>query len=76
MSAYSVMKENIDSGKYKSDARGHGNFLFGIDLKVAYGFENHPKFDKALAIAWDIGHAYGLAEVLAYFDEIAELLRD
>jgi hypothetical protein len=36
---------------------------------------DHPKFEVAWRIAWDLGHSSGFHEVENYFDDLSELLR-
>jgi hypothetical protein len=53
-------------------ARLNGEFKAAALAKT--GLAGHPKADKAYAMAWDLGHASGLHEVLGYLEEIAEVL--
>ena len=49
---------------------------FNDIVKAAYGLEDHPKADKALSVAYQFGHSYGLNETLNYFSDIVEILED
>lgn len=51
-------------------------YNFNGIVKAAYGLNGHPKADKALAVAYQFGHSYGLNEVLIYFSDIVEILED
>ncbi len=44
-------------------------------LSKDHAIPRNAKFDKAWDIAWERGHASGLHEVEAYFDELAELIK-
>lgn len=35
---------------------------------------NHPKFERVWAMAWDSGHACGIAEVEMHFEDLADLV--
>lgn len=41
----------------------------------SYGLKRDAKFDRVWAIAWDHGHAYGLAEVESYFSDLVDLIK-
>jgi len=48
---------------------------FKTDLLAEYGVTDHPKADRCYSLAWEHGHAAGLAEVAGYFDEFVELIK-
>lgn len=48
--------------------------LFKHDSLTETGLINHPKAEKAFAMAWERGHANGLYEVWYELRELAELL--
>jgi predicted nucleic acid-binding Zn-ribbon protein len=43
-------------------------------LAEEYEVVNHPKFEKAFAVAWDMGQSE-FSEVEIYFDRLVELIR-
>lgn len=49
---------------------------FKQDLFKAYKVENNPKKDRCYALAWEHGHSSGLFEVLSYFDDLVDLIKE
>lgn len=60
---------------YREQA-AQGEKTFKADLLTTYNLQDHPKGEKALRLAWEIGHSQGFYEVLKCFDNLAELLQD
>lgn len=50
--------------------------FFKADALAEAGLTNHPKADKAWAMAWDRGHASGYQDVMSELEDLAELLLD
>ena len=48
---------------------------FKYDLLAEHGLLEHPKADRAYALAWDEGHSSGLEEIVNYFEGYADLLK-
>lgn len=48
--------------------------LFKHDALVQVRLADHPKREKAYAMAWEEGHSYGLYEVYLNLEKLAELL--
>lgn len=69
--AFHIMRDNIEGGKYKGN---ESIATYKKDLLAAFGVTDHPKAEKAFAMAWDQGHAYGLYEVLLKFADLVELI--
>jgi hypothetical protein len=47
---------------------------FKNDAIEAVGLKDHPKAEKAYALAWDHGHSAGFSDVLGYLSEFADLI--
>lgn len=47
---------------------------FQADLEAEFGVVGHPKADKLYALAWERGHASGLAEVVTHYEELVDLV--
>ena len=58
-------------------ARHVGELLaeFKADLLADNGVSG-PKADKAYSLAWEYGHSSGLSEVVNYFEDLVELIKD
>ena len=54
--------------KFKADA------LYDVGLAGPKG--QHPKADKAFALAWEHGHSSGHHKVYGFLQDLAELLED
>lgn len=44
-------------------------------LAQAYGLDGNQKFDLAFNLAWQYGHSSGSEEVIAYFSDLADLIK-
>lgn len=49
---------------------------FKADLLEEHGLSDHPKAEAAFLIAWEERHSNGCGEVVDFFYEIAQLLKD
>lgn len=49
---------------------------FEADCAEAFGMKNHPKRNKLWAKAWEHGHASGLGDVLNWYSDLSDLLKD
>ena len=53
----------------------HVRNVFKAELENAFGVQpHHPKADLLFAKAWQLGHAYGEAEVKLYYEDLLELI--
>lgn len=82
------VRKNLENGAYKSKLDYNANRLlyskdegrlcevFRLDLLEENGVSYHPKADKVWQLAWAHGHSAGLYEVLYYFEEFVELIKE
>ena len=66
----SLKRQKYREEEYKIDQE------FKQALFVEYGVQNHPKREKAFAMAWDRGHSSGYNDVELEFVDLAELMKD
>ena len=50
--------------------------LFQDDLFEEYGVTDNPKRFKAYDLAWEHGHSSGLSEVVSFFEDLVDLIKD
>ena len=48
---------------------------FRDDLAAEHGVSKNPRAEKLFEIAWDLGHAAGLHEVITYYEKLVELIK-
>ncbi len=49
---------------------------FKTDLFEKHGVTDNPKRENCYSIAWERGHSSGLGEVMNYFSDFVELIKD
>lgn len=52
------------------------NEEFKQDLFAEYGVTNHPKAERVFELAYQYGHSAGYSEVMFYFGDLVQLIRD
>jgi hypothetical protein len=60
--------------KQRRDEEAKIRKAFESNLKVELGIADHPKADRLIQIAWDLGHSSGLHEVRMYAEQLVDLL--
>jgi len=50
--------------------------LFKESCRAYYKLENNPKFNILFEKAWDMGHYAGFTEVLNYFEDLIDLIKE
>lgn len=82
---YDKYKIRVPFVTHAKDPAGHAAFVvaekqayetFKADAIDEAGLKDHPKAEKAFALAWSSGHAYGYPEVFNHLLPLAELLLD
>ncbi len=48
---------------------------FKDDLEEEFGVKNHPKADLLYHKAWNLGHSYGLAQVLSDYENLVDIIK-
>lgn len=66
---------NSDRQKWREEQRELFH-EFKYDALAEVGLKEHPKAEKAYALAYERGHAHGYSEILSNLEELAELLLD
>lgn len=70
-----VKKAEEQRGIYrKEDGRLQNEFE--ENCAAAFGMTNHPSRSRVWGKAWDRGHSSGYSEILIYYDEYADFVRD
>lgn len=50
--------------------------VFKEDLEKEFEVEGHPRSEKLFELAWDYGHSSGLSEVLNYYSDLVDLIKE
>jgi hypothetical protein len=56
--------------------QGRITAMVKADLEAEHGIAGHPKADKLWSLAWDDGHSAGYYDVIGYYEEFVELVKD
>ena len=77
----SNFKDNDALIKYRKaqkDFRIEDNRLYNLFKETVFyesGITDHPKAETLFGIAWELGHSYGLNEVLNHLEDILPLIQ-
>lgn len=72
--SYSSKKKDAQQHKLYSEDSRRLEEEFKKDALQYVGLGDHPKAEKAYAMAWDYGHSAGHSEVMNYLVDLAELV--